>query len=208
MSLGVIVVDGKGRGFESEVTADREDTVMPTPWPPFRPQKVRPFRQYMTLDGTPTGDNDMGVDGSVNNLDFFIPAVSTYDRYITTLNFLVGYGTAGKPYLFADAAALTNGCQLFYTSLRGTVDIHEGLKSNQDFFRLSTDLMPTSWEVRHINALNDYGYILTMDLTKLGLSFGIKLDEGTQQKIVMCIKDNVTNADSFNVIAYGFERFE
>ena len=48
-----------------------------------------------------------------------------------------------------------------------------------------------------------------MDLTKMGLPFGIKLDKGTKQKIIMCIKDNVaTAADSFNCIAYGFRRFE
>lgn len=208
MALEVIVVDGKGQRVKSEVTSDGEDTVMPSPWPPFRPQKVRPFRQYLTLDGTHAGDNNMSVDGSVTNADFCVPAVDDYDRYITTLNFLVGYGVTGKPYLFADTAALTNGCRLFYTSLRGEVDIHEGLKTNQDFFRLSINLMPTSWEVRHLNANNDYGYILTMDLTKMGLPFGIKLDEGTKQKLVMRIADDATNADSFNVIAYGFERFK
>lgn len=208
MPLDVIIKDGSGKDYRSEITKDGEDLVISSSYPPLKPQKVRPFRQYLTVDGEPDSSNDMGVDGSVTNVGYFVNAVPNYDRYITTINFLVGYGATGKPYQFADVAALTNGCRLFYESLKGQVDIHEGLKTNQDFFRLSPDLMPTSWEVRHLNANNDFGYILTMDLTKMGLPFGIKLDMGTSQKLCMNIQDDCTDADSFNAIIYGFERFE
>jgi hypothetical protein len=151
----------------------------------------------------------MAVDGSSTNVDYYVPASVSDDRYITTLNFIVGYGSSGKPNEWADGTALTNGCRLFYTSVRGEVDIHEGIKTNQDFFRLSFAPIPTAWEVRHVNATNDFGYFITLDLTKLGLPFGVKLDRGTQQRLTMRIRDNAgTDADSFDCIAYGFDRFE
>jgi len=206
--LEFVQKDGKGSKSKSEITKDGEDTVIPSPWPPLKSQKTRPFRHRFTLDGTPTGTHNMGVDGSVTNQDFYIPASSDYDRYITTIAFIVGYAATGKPYLFADGAALTNGCRLFYTSLRGEVDIHEAIKNNQDLFTLSFNIIPTSWELRHAYANNDYGYIMSIDLTKMGLPYGIKLDRGTSQKMVMRIRDVATSAVNFYFTGLGFERFE
>lgn len=208
MSIDAHIADGKGRGYKASVTVDNELDVIAAPYPPLSVQKVQPFRQYLTDDGLADGANDMGVDGSSTNIDYYVAAKESEDRYITTLSFIMGYGGTSKPYLFADVAALTNGCRLFYDSQRGEVDIHDGIKSNQDLFRLSFEFIPTLWEVRHVNANNDYGYFITMDLTKLGLPFGVKLDRNTSQRLVMRIRDNATDADSFNVIAYGFDRFQ
>ena len=191
------------------VTQDKEICTIAAPYPPLVEQKVRPLRQYLTDDGTVTGSNDMGVDGSVTNQDFWIPADPTDDRYITTLNFIVGYGGSGQPNLWADGTALTNGMRLFYTSRHGEQDIHDSIKSNQDMFRLSFNPIPATWEVRHVNAANDYGYFTTFDLTKLGLPFGVKLDAGSNQKLVMRVRDNAGSAaDSFDCIGYGFHRFK
>ena len=206
--ISVDIKDGKGGKGKVSVTEDNELLTIESPYPPFAPQKVRPFRQYLTIDGTSTGSNDMGVDGSSVNVDFCIPAVSGYDRYITSINILIGYGTSAQPFNFADGTALSNGCYLHYLSLRGDVPIHEGIKSNQDMFRLSDDSVTSLWELRGVNASNDYGYLTSLDTTVIGSQYGIKLDEGTSQKLVMTIRDNATAADSFNVIAYGFERFK
>ena len=207
-SLSFDIKDGKGGKAKAAVTENNELVVIQAPYPPFSPQKVRPFRQYMTIDGLATGSKDMGVDGSVTNVEFFIPAIEGFDRYITAINILIGYGTSAQPFQFADGAALTNGCNIRYLSLQGSVDIHEGIKSNQDMFRLTDDPITSLWEIRGINATNDYGYLIGADLTTIGSLNGIKLDEGTTQKISMIIKDDCTNADSFNIITYGFERFK
>lgn len=208
MSVKSIIIDAI-TNISSEITKDREVRVINSSYPPLSPQKAKPFRQFLTDDGLSSGTNGMGVDGSSVNVDYYIQAPSTEDRYITTLNFIIGYGTSGQPNEWADGTALTNGSRLFYTSLQGEVDIHEGIKSNQDFFRLTFSPITSAWEIRHVDATNDYGYFITMDLTKLGLPFGIKLDKGTQQRLIIRIQDNAgTNADSFNCIAYGFDRFE
>ena len=201
--------DGRGNKKAAAVSADQELFVISAAHPPMEPQKVEPFRRYLTTTGLPSGSNDMGIDGSVTNVDFYIEASATDDRYITALNFIVGYGTSGSPYQWADGTALTNGCRLFYSSQRNIVDIHDGIKTNQDFFRLAFAQIGTAWEVRGINALNDYGYFISMDLTRLGLPYGIKLDTGTSQRLTMRIRDNAgLAADSLNCIAYGFDRFK
>jgi hypothetical protein len=208
MSLKQFIADAYSKTTAS-VTKDNELKVISASYPPLAEQKVRPFRRFLTDDGLSNGTKDMAVDGSSTNVDYYVPASVSDDRYITTLNFIVGYGSSGKPNEWADGTALTNGCRLFYTSVRGEVDIHEGIKTNQDFFRLSFAPIPTAWEVRHVNATNDFGYFITLDLTKLGLPFGVKLDRGTQQRLTMRIRDNAgTDADSFDCIAYGFDRFE
>lgn len=200
--------DGLGNKKAACVTTDNELCTIPASYPPLSVQKVQPFRQYLTTDGLADGTNDMGIDGSVTAVDYYIPAKAEEDRYITTLNFIIGYGSSGQPNEWADGTALTNGSRLFYDSQRGEVDIHDGVKSNQDFFRLSFAPIPTAWEVRHVNANNDFGYFITMDLTKLGLPFGIKLDRGSHQRLTMRIRDNAgLDADSFDCIAYGFDRF-
>ena len=204
-----VIKDGKGEKYFAQVTKDRELVVIQSPYPPLAPQKVKPFRQYFTLDGTKDGDNDMGIDGSVTPVDFYIPSVKDQDRYITNLSILVGYGTSGQPYEWADGVPLTNGIRLFYISDQGEVDIHESIKTNQDMFRLNFDMILNNWQINGVNANNDFGYLLNLDLTEMVPDYGIKLDRGTSQKLVVRIQDNVgLAADSFNIIAVGFDRFE
>lgn len=201
--------DGGGGRRAAGVSEDQELCVIGAPHPPFSAQKVEPFRQYLTDDGLSSGSSDMAVDGSATNIDFYVGSHESKDRYITALNFIVAYGSNGAPYQWADGTALTNGSRLFYNSPRGEVDIHDSLKINQDFFRLIFAPIVTAWEIRGVGALNDYGYFISMDLTKMGLPYGIKLDAGTNQRLTMTIRDNVaTDADNFDCIAYGFNRFK
>ena len=174
-------------------------------------QKTHPFRQFFTLDGTSTGDSDMGQDGSVTNLEFFIEAHPTDDLYITHISLIVGYGASGRPYQFGDLAALTNGVRLFYNSQNEEVDIHDAIKSNQDLFRLSSEKYDSSWEIRGVGAANDYGYFIDVDLGDFSPNYGVKLDAGSTQRISFLIRDTMAAVsgvgDSFNAIAHGFNRF-
>jgi hypothetical protein len=208
LSLAVRISDGRGTKNIAEVHSDGALGVIVHPEPPLITQKVQPFRQYMTDDGLATGSNDMGIDGSVTDADFWVSADNTKDRYITNLSIEVAYAASGKPYLFADGAALINGCRLFYNSVRGEVDIHDAITANQEFFRLFFSLIPTAWEVRHVNANNDYGYFLSVNLKEMMPPFGIKLDRESAQRLTMRIRDDASAAVTFNVVAYGFDRFD
>lgn len=198
------------QGNVVDVTSDNEFVVASSLVPPFNGRNIiQPVSQFLTDDGLATGSEDMAVDGSATNVDFWIPAIEGCDRYITTLSVIVGYGASGKPFQWADGAALENGHRVFYLGAKGELNIGVPLKTNQDLFRTQFGLIPTAWEVRHVNALNDFGYFLDVDLTRFGLPNGIRLQAGTTQKLVVTIRDNAgTDADSFNVIAKGFDRFE
>ena len=67
------------------------------PYPPITPMKFRFFRQFLTDDGTTSGSNDMGIDGSTP-VDFYVEASQTADRYITSIDFIMGYGNTAQPY--------------------------------------------------------------------------------------------------------------
>jgi len=131
-------------GDGGAITEDFEQCVITAPYPPLAIQKVRPFRQYLTDDGLSSGSNELTVDGSVTNVDFYIPAHEADDRYITNLNFIVAYGATGKPFQWADGTGLTNGTELFYRNNTGEHIIHDGIKVNQDLFRLSFSPIQTA----------------------------------------------------------------
>lgn len=195
-----------GGTIAAKVTNDQHLLVTTAGYPAFEPQKVRPFRSFFTNSA---GSNDMGIDGSVTNVEFSIDADTDDDRYITNLSVLLGYGTTAQPFQWADGTALTNGILFRYESGFEFYDIHEGIKNNQDMFRLSHQRIDSGWELRGVGANNDYGYIVNIDLEQYVPPYGIKLDAGTDQRLVFTIRDNVgTAADTFNVIAYGFDRFK
>lgn len=206
--MSVLSVIGDGKTKNKARVEDDSLFTHQIPFPPLIKQKTNPFLQFLTDDGTDSGSNEMAVDGSLTNIDFFIKASETADRYVTNLNFLVAYGATGAPFEWADGTTLTNGSRLFYENDSGEHNIHAGIKSNQDIFRLELSVIPSAWELRHTNASNDFGYFISLDLRALGLQFGVKLDKGSSQRLIMRIRDNTgTDADTFNCIAYGFERF-
>lgn len=205
----IMGIGSDGAWHNGNVTPEGDQVVSTSPHPPIAKQKAKVFRQFLTNGGGSGDSSDMGIDGSSINVDFWVPASATADRYITLLSILVGYGTSGQPNEWADGTALTNGSRLFYTRIDGEVDIHDAIKNNQDMFRLQIGHIPTGWEVRHVNASNDFGYFIQFELAKIMPPLGIKLDIATTQRLTMRIRDNAgTLADSFNVIAYGFDRFE
>ncbi len=216
MTLDVIISNGGGDRKAAQVVNGGELLVIDSGSPPFLPQKVKPFRQFLTDDGTTSGSSDMGIDGSVTSQEFWVAADNNDDRYITTLSFEMTMAGSPRLFEFADSgAALTNGVRLFYDAVGGASDIHEGIKSNWDLQRLSlgtptiTSGSPADvFQVRHVTALNDYGLIPDIDITRLVPPFGIKLERGSTQRVVMEIRDDATSATTFNCIAYGFDRFE
>jgi len=198
-------------GQKAKVLSEGELLVSQYTCPPLLPQKNRVFRQYFTDDGTRSGSNDMLVDGSSRNVEFWIPAHSDNDRYITQISIVIGDGGANLNE-FGGVSALTNGCKLHYEDTNGyEVVIHEALKSNWDFIRMCLINPAFGDAASAFRGTNVEGgaeaYMPVFDCTKIMPPYGIKLDRGTSQKIIFTIRDNCSQPDVFNVIAYGFERF-
>jgi hypothetical protein len=124
---------------------------------------------------------------------------------------LLGYGAAAQGWEFADAnTALTNGVRLFYVDNKGAEIEIGNYKNNTDFMRASLrdGISIDNWEARGFGTVGDYGFLISIDLTQLMPPYGVKLDRGTQQKMTITIRDDCTDADTFNCKAFGFERFE
>jgi len=203
--------DGNGTAKKAKVLDDNELLVSVNPTPPLIQSKVYIFSQFLTTDGTSSGSNDMGIDGSSTNVEFYLKADEEEDAFVTKLNFIVGYGASAYLYDFADSGGpLTNGINIYYTDSYNDVITIANITRNYSFLRFSllSGIIPTAWELRNLGALNDYGYMCSIDLSSLVSPYGVKLDRGTRQKLSILIRDDCTDADIFNCRAFGFRRFE
>lgn len=211
MSLPIQIQDGIG-SKQKVAVQNNALLVSPLSYPPMGEQKVYPFRQYMTLDGTPTGTSSMKVAGTLAApVPFYVPADQADDRYITALSFVIA-GAAPVLNQFAAVTALVNGCNLYYSRPSGRIVIHDTLKSNFDFVRLcfgnpAFGATTNSFYASNVSGTSE-AYIPVLDLTKLVPPFGIKLNVGSADKMVLEIRDNTTAAGivAFDVICYGFDR--
>jgi len=197
-------------GLNAVILPEGEQLVSLYTCPPLLPQKNKVFSQHFTDDGTASGSNDLGVDGSATAVEYWIPADGDNDRYIVTLSSILGYGGSAELFEFADSgAALTNGVKLSYTDTHGAETTIMNPKANYSFQRASFAPISTDiWEDRGFAGTGDYGYFVTIDLSRIMPPYGVKLDRGTKQKMTITIRDDCTDADLFNCAAFGFERFE
>ena len=207
------ILDGKGAGYEAHVTSEHALLITQYPCPPLLPQKNKIFRQYLTDDGLSTGNYGLDVDGSATEQAFYVKADGDDDRYISQLNAIVGYGGASILGDWCDSGGvLANGFELYYEDTEGNmIDIHDAITSNGDLVRLGVIGISATWEIRNFLAANDYGYIVSIPLYLYMPPYGVKLDRGTNQKIVMAVRDNnltaTSGCDIMNMIAHGFDRF-
>lgn len=202
---------GVGTGKSARVLPDHELLVSNVAHPPLMPQKVKVFRQHLTDDGLSTGSEDMLVDGSVTPVEFWVPAATDADRYITTVSFVIGDAGAELD-LFGTVAALANGCDFEYERSTETVTIHGALKTNWDFVRLCFGTPAFGSAAEAFRAKDVEGgteaYIPVFDFVRVLPPYGLKLDMGTREKLILRVNDDCTGPDVFNAIAYGFDRFE
>jgi hypothetical protein len=176
--------------------------------PPIATQKSKIYREYLKDSA---GSSVMKVDGGTTNVEFYVSASATSDRYITTLSFLIADASAVLNE-FGAITALTNGCQLYYTRVGETVMIHDALKTNWDFIRLCLGApafgATTNAFIASNVATTSEGVIPVLDFSRLLPPYGLKLDRGTNQRLVLKVRDNCSGVDLFDCIAYGFDRFE
>ena len=193
--LKSVITDGKGTGRKVMIDDQDAMVVSMTTCPPLTIQKNKIFRSYLADS---TGSTNMRVNGSVTNVDFYVSASGTADRYITQLSFIIADASATLS-LFGAIAALTNGCKLTYERTGETITIHNALKSNWDFVRLSLGNPAFGQTTNAFIASNVFGasegVIPVLDFTRIMPPYGIKLDKGTIQRLILTVRDNTTGVD-------------
>jgi hypothetical protein len=205
-----------GSGPErTEVDVEKSGAIstVERPFPPFGVQQnVRPFRQFLTDDGTPGGSSDMLVDGSVTPVDFFVEARQDADLYVTRVSFIVVDQNMSLNN-FGNIASLTNGLRLFYTDELGEVDIADALQTNFDIVRLCSGLPSfgdgtTAFIANNVDFISE-GIIPVLDLKDtFGFRWGLEFRNGSLQRLVLRVRDDITGIDAMDVIIYGFLRLE
>ena len=196
------IVDGNSGDHKLKIQKEGEIGVVVHTHPPLRESRTGlPFRQYFTADGTEAGSNDMRVNGSVTPLEFCIPAEPNFDRFIKFIS--IKLADAGATFAeFANLAALTNGVEFEWQSQEvGALIIHDGIKNNLEFFRLSSQV-PT---IIDLSGGGADSIVVGIDLAKMfGSQWGLKLAAGTTEKLIFRVNDNLSvGIDSFNIIGHG-----
>lgn len=205
--------DGRGSGTTWRIDGEGTGHVIVHPHPPQGESLVLlPVRQYMTLNGDGT-TTDMRVDGSVNEQIFTIKpkeGEQIRDRYIASINFVIADAGATLD-KFGNIAALSNGMELrWVTDEFGTVVIADNLISNWEFVRLcggKPAFGATTGAFRASNvAGSSEGYLIQIDFDEIfGIQWGFRLRHGTNDRIELVVKDNITGVDQFDAICYGSE---
>ena len=156
---------------------------------------------YSDFLRTSAGSEDMTINGSVTNQEFFISTPSVdKDLYISSITFTIA--DAGMTFgEFGNLSALTNGCRFFYTSDAGEREVavlvtNYGVRELCGNGEILNNVFGTS------EALNSE---LSIRL-KFGFQYGLRLTGGTNQKLALTIRDNLSSLDLFTVKVFGFER--
>ena len=205
--------DGQGSGTTWRIDGEGTGHVIVHPHPPRNETlTLLPVRERMTLNGDGT-TFDMRVDGSVNEQIFSIlpkEGEQQRDRYIASMNIVIADAgaTLNK---FGSLNALTNGMSLCWiTDECGTVVIADGLVSNWEFVRLSGGKPAYGATTGAFRASNvsgaSEGYLIQIDFDEIfGIKWGFRLRHGTNDRLELVVKDDVTGVDQFDAICYGSE---
>jgi hypothetical protein len=115
-----VKIQGGGDGYDAKVSSEYALSVQDQGLPPIEPiGRGQVFRQFLTNGGAASDSNDMQVDGSSTAVEFWVPADSTDELYISSLSFVIADASATLD-KFGNITALTNGCDLEYFSDGGT----------------------------------------------------------------------------------------
>ena len=209
MSTPSKIVDGHGSRASLRINPEGAAQVVVHPHPPLVDDLITiPFRQFFTDNGLSSGSNDMKVDGSTNNVEFFVKASQTKDIFVKSISIVIADAGATLNE-FGNLAALTNGLTFSHvTDKEGETVVADELKTNFDFVRMSLGSPAFGDGTAAFRANNVSGtseaYIPVIDFAILfGMPWGVRLRKGTKDKLVFTVKDDVQGVDGLNIIGFG-----
>ena len=210
MSRTTKIEDGTGSGNYAKVSKEGYLYTQEAPYPPSgEDTKLSIYREFITLNGDGATS---GIEAATGGEIYYVQAEAERDVYITSLSFLIADAGASLQQ-FGGAAALTTGCRLYYEDNNGEINIGTSLQTNFDFVRLcqgnpafgtGTD----AFLAQNAVPTNIEAFIPILDFRQFGFKWGLKLQAGTLNRLVLEVNDNIAanTLTSFNAIAYGFRR--
>jgi hypothetical protein len=215
------IVDGFGSGISAKIDDGGYLRVQSSSFPSNDDRDLQIiYREFLTLNGDGV-TSDMRVNGAVTPQLFYIQGEPNFDIYVTNLSILLADTNADNSLnTFGDLTALTNGCRLYYEDENGEINIGTTLQTNFDLIRLCVG--NPSFGARFAAGGATFNPFFLPDAvgatadaiipvlnfnTIFGFSYGLRLKNGTNNKLVFQIVDNLSvGLDAFNIIAYGFKR--
>jgi len=205
------IADGRGGGTLAQVDKDGNINVIAQPYPPKEAkQKLVPYSQFMTANGTSAGSNDLIVNGATTPVNFWVGNVAYFDLYINRVSIQISDPGASLE-KFGAITALTNGVQLFYSSNEtGEVIISDAWKANIDVFRDATSgkefgVSNSAWlvDIAGGGGLDTYFPVIDLD-DAFGIPYGVRISKDSKDRLGVRIRDNLAGLSIFNVKVYGF----
>ncbi len=209
MTVGFHIVSGDGKRT-LKINGEGEIGVTVHSHPPINEQvEAYPFSQWFTDNGAASGSNDLRVDGSSTNQDFYICASSEVDIFVKSISVRIS-DTSAVLNKFGNLTALTNGLEFHYsTNQLGDVVIQDEIKTNLDFIRigLSTGAVGdgTSAFRSDLSGGGADTYLPVIDLAvTFGFPWGLRLKKASTDCIGFVVKDDLsTGIDAFNIKGFG-----
>ncbi len=211
MTVGFHIVDANGKNT-LKVNGEGEVGVVVHTHPPVDESVAAyPFSQWFTDNGLSSGSNNMRVDGSSVNADFYICASSTVDIFVKSISVRISDANAVLN-KFGNLTALTNGLEFHYATNRlGDIIIQDEIKTNLDFIRLGLSTASVGDGTGAFRSdLSGSGadtYLPVIDLSvTFGFPWGLRLEKGSNDCIGFVIKDDLSvGIDSFNAKGFGVQ---
>ena len=208
MSIDSRIYDPQSGNF-AKVNGEGELEVVVHSHPPLNEKVVmKPYRAKMV---SVAGSEDMRTAGTLSRpVTYKIEASPDVDIFIKTLSFVIS--DAGATLVqFGSITALTNGCELFYSSHdAGEVILHDSLTSNFDFVQFcggnpAFGTGNSSFRANNVVSTSE-AFIPLLDLQMMmGFPWGLQLKKGSKDFIGMRIKDDTQALDRFDATALGMQ---
>jgi len=177
--------------------------------PEFDVVRLLPFSQFFTVDGTQNSSEDMRVDGSINNIDFFISAQNDRDIYVKSISIQIS-DPSSELDLFGSLPRLTNGIEISYLTQKfGKFIINDSVRSNLEIFRVATGGKGfgsgTGAFLASTKGMGGDTYIPDLDLKiRYGLPWGLLLLKGSNDKLIVNVKDDLSAIENvLNIRGFG-----
>lgn len=207
MTIKLHIGDGEGTGLVAGVTESHALKVQVLPQSsrgvaPEDLSNLRQLREYLT-DGT--GSSAMNVNGGVTPVEFSVDAEVGITRWITGMRILMEG---------ADLEINTNDFRRFGQAATGALAVGVEIEADQAGAVTAIASEPIVYLGDFLNYADEYTNLVNSVSSQSDfISFIVRFDapivltEGSSDRLLVRINDDLTAIDSFQCIARGYQEF-
>lgn len=169
-------------------------------------QNTSSFQRPLSSNGLPSGNINIGVDGSVTPQEFYIEALEGERLAVARVMISIRSATNININEYGDQSQLTNGIRPYFQAAAGLLAGQKidllyplAIRRNEDWGRWCFDSVPIpigptqntqTWQAR-------------WTLTKYGNPFGIVLEEG--DRIGVIVSDDISSLTEHTIVGEGIQ---